>query len=98
MKKTTSLILYIVGVLLLVTAVKLPILYGSSTGTPAVILAIVGGIVFAVAWVGALLRTARLGSWGWFLFLLFLSVIALLVYIFWGPTPEKVASVATEDM
>jgi hypothetical protein len=98
MKKTLSLILYIVGVLLLITAVKLPILYGSSTGPVAVLLAIVGGVVFAVVWVSALIRTARLGYWGWFLFLLLLSVVSLLIYIFWGPTPEKLARAATEEV
>jgi hypothetical protein len=94
MKKSLSLILYIVGVLLLTTAVKLPVLYGSQTASLAVVLALVGGIVFAIAWIGALIRTARLGYWGWFTFVLLLSVIALLIYLFWGPTPEKVKSVA----
>ena len=98
MKKSLSLILYIVGLLLLIAAVKVPFLYGSSADPVAVLLSIVGGIVFAVAWMSALIRTAQLRRWSWFLFLLLLSVIALPIYLFWGPTPEKVASVAAEEM
>jgi hypothetical protein len=98
MKKSLSLILYIVGLLLLITAVKIPFLYGSSAEPIVVLLYIVGGIVFAVAWVSALIRTAQLHRWGWFLFLLLLSIIALPIYLFWGPTPEKVASLAAGEM
>lgn len=98
MKKTPSLILYIVGVLLLVAAAKIPFLYGSSAAPLAIPLAVVGGIVFAVAWVGALIRTAQSGRWGWFVLLLFFSVVSLLIYLLWGPTPEKIASVETSKM
>jgi len=62
------------------------------------ILYIVGGIVFAVPWVSALIRTVQLRRWSWLLFLLILSVIALPIYLFWGPTPEKLASVTAEEM
>ena len=98
MKKSLSLILYIVGLLLLITAVKIPFLYGSSAEPVVVLLYIVGGIVFAVAWVSALISTAQLHRWGLFLFLLLLSFIALPIYLFWGPTPEKVASLAAGEM
>ena len=98
MKKTLSLILYIVGVLMLIAAAKIPFLYGSSAAPLAVILAVVGGIVFAVAWIGALIRTAQLGRWGWFVLLLLFSVVSLLVYLLWGPTPERIASVETSEM
>jgi hypothetical protein len=93
MKKSLSLILYIVSLLLLIAAVKLPFLYSSSTEPLTVLLSIVGGIVFAVAWISALFRTAQLHRWSWFLFLLLLSVIALPIYLFWGPAPEKLAEV-----
>ena len=98
MKKSLSLILYIVSLLLVITAVKLPLLYSDSTGPVAVILYIAGGIVFAVPWVSALIRTAQLRRWNWFFFLLILSVIALPVYLFWGPTPENVAEMAAREM
>lgn len=97
MKKTLSLILYIVGVLLLIAAAKIPFLYGSSAAPLAVILAVVGGIVFAVAWIGALVRTARLGRWGWFVLLLLFSVISVLIYLLWGLTPDRQANLAAEN-
>ncbi|MGL4176728.1 MAG: hypothetical protein ACRCSN_11680 [Dermatophilaceae bacterium] len=39
-----------------------------------------------VALVGALVRTAQLARWGWFVLLLLFSSIALLVYVIVGPT------------
>jgi hypothetical protein len=91
MKKSLSL-------LLLIVVEKVPFLYGSSADPVAVLLSIVGGIVFAVAWMSALIRTAQLRRWSWFLYLFLLSVISLPIYLLWDPTPEKVASVAVEEM
>jgi hypothetical protein len=48
--------------------------------------AVIGSILALIAWVGALIRTAQLGRWGWFVCLLVLSGITMLVYIFAGPT------------
>jgi hypothetical protein len=98
LKKSISLILYSVGLLLLITAVKIPFLYDSSAEPVVVLLYIFGGIVFAIAWVSALMSMAQLHRWGWFLFLLLLSIIAVPIYIFWGPTPEKVANLAAGEM
>lgn len=43
-------------------------------------------IVFAfIAWIGALIRMARLRRWGWFTCLIIFSSIAMLFYIFFGP-------------
>jgi hypothetical protein len=39
-----------------------------------------------IAWIGALVRTARLRRWGWFTCLLIFSGAALTLYIFAGPT------------
>lgn len=47
---------------------------------------LVGILLFIVAWVGALVKTIRLRRWGWFICLLLFSSIALLIYIFAGPT------------
>ena len=93
MNKTLSLILSIVGILLLIAAAKLSILYGSSTAFLALVLAVIGGIVFAIAWISALIRTARSSRWGWLVLLLLFSVVSLLIYLLWGPTPENVASI-----
>jgi hypothetical protein len=45
----------------------------------------VGALLCFVAWIGALIRTAQLGRWVWFVCLLLFSGIAMLIYIFWGP-------------
>jgi hypothetical protein len=63
----------------------------TSIGHPAlffagVAAAILGGILAFISWIGALVMTAKLGRWGWFVCLLLLSGITLLIYIFAGPT------------
>lgn len=57
----------------------------------AVLLYIVAGILAFIAWIGALIKTAQLGEWVWFILLLILgsTVIMMLVYIFAGPTQPK---------
>ena len=97
MNKTLSLILSIVGILLLIAAAKIPFLYGSSIASLALVLAVVGGIVFAVTWIGALIRTAQSGHWGWFVLLLLFSVVSLLIYLLWGPTPENIARIEVSE-
>jgi hypothetical protein len=46
----------------------------------------IGSLLALIAWIGALIRTAQLGRWGWFICLLLLSGITMLIYIFAGPT------------
>lgn len=46
----------------------------------------VAGILGLIAWVGALVRTAQLGRWGWFVCLIIFSGITMLIYVFAGPT------------
>jgi len=68
--------------------------YGISTasiGNPGIFVAgiglvIVGSVLSLIAWVGALVRTAQLGRWGWFVCLIVFSGITMLIYIFAGPT------------
>lgn len=52
---------------------------------------VVAAIFAAIAWIGALVKTAKLGQWVWFILLLVINV-TMLVYIFAGPTEPKVAS------
>jgi len=58
----------------------------SILGLIAILLLVVGGILAFVAWIGALIKTARLGQWLWFILLIVFSGITMLVYIFAGPT------------
>jgi hypothetical protein len=53
------------------------------------LLAFIGVILAIIAWIGALIKTAKLGRWGWFVCLIIFSGITLLIYIFWGPTTPK---------
>lgn len=102
MNKSTTRILYLVGLIIGLAAIPL-IIFGllGSKINPAthmieqianptlyisgVITAIVGSLLIAIAWVGALIKTAQLRQWIWFVFLLCLSGITLLVYSFAGP-------------
>jgi asparagine N-glycosylation enzyme membrane subunit Stt3 len=63
----------------------------SSMNNPGLVLAglaavIVAGLLVLISWIGALVRTAQLGRWGWFVCLIVLSGITLLIYVFAGPT------------
>ncbi|HEY0752429.1 MAG TPA: hypothetical protein VGD98_00500 [Ktedonobacteraceae bacterium] len=53
-----------------------------------------GSLLAMIAWIGALIRTALLGRWGWFIFLLLFSGITMLIYIFAGPTTPTRPSLA----
>ncbi len=71
----------------------------SSVGHPALVgiaifLYVAGGIVGLVAYIGALIKMAMLGRWGWFVCLLLISGITMLVYIFAGPTTRADAQLA----
>ena len=55
------------------------------TGLGALLVAL-GSLLVFIAWIGALIKTARLGRWGWFVCLLIFNGLALLIYIFAGPT------------
>ena len=72
-----------------VTSVGNPALLGIS-----IFLYAGGGIVGLVAYIGALIKTASLGRWGWFVCLLLISGITMLVYIFAGPETRPIAQVA----
>ena len=99
----TGIVLFIVATVLLVGASGAAVAtanpdgtISTGTGTGLGILAIVstllfivGGILATIAWVGALIKTARLGQWMWFVLLLIFSGITMLIYIFAGPTQPK---------
>ena len=67
--------------------------YGGTTTTPnntalfvvGIVIISLGSLAVTVAWIGALIRTAQLGEWTWFVLLLVLQGITLLVYVIAGP-------------
>jgi hypothetical protein len=50
---------------------------------------VVAAILATVAWIGALIKTAQLQRWGWFVCLILFSGITMLIYIFAGPETAK---------
>ena len=66
----------------------------------AVLLYIVAGILAFISWIGALVKTARLGEWVWFILLLILggTGIMMLIYIFAGPTQPKAVAASAPGM
>jgi len=110
MRKSRSRTLYIIGFVLVIAGLFTRLIdlsnhVNPTTGvvngsTPAITLLVgflflIGLILMIAAWIGALVRTAQLQRWGWFVFLLLLSGLTMLAYIFSGPdTPpvgEKLA-------
>jgi magnesium-transporting ATPase (P-type) len=67
--------------------------YGGTTTTPnntalfvvGIVIISLGSLAVTVAWIGALIRTAQLGEWTWFVLLLVFQGITLLVYVIAGP-------------
>src|SRR5581483_8998586 len=45
----------------------------------------IGVLLIFIAYIGALVKTARLGHWGWFICLLLFTLVTMLIYIFAGP-------------
>ncbi|HEV2579359.1 MAG TPA: hypothetical protein VGT44_00790 [Ktedonobacteraceae bacterium] len=71
-----------------ITSIGNPALFGIG-----IFLLVIGGILGFIAYVGALIKTAMLGRWGWFVCLLVISGITMLVYIFAGPETRPAAQV-----
>ncbi len=103
-----ALLLEIVGIILFVVGTGAAVATANSDGTVsaaggtsfgilsiiATILLVVGSIFALIAWIGALVKTARLGQWVWFILLIVFSGITMLVYIFAGPTQPANATAA----
>ncbi|HEV8190331.1 MAG TPA: hypothetical protein VGP82_02445 [Ktedonobacterales bacterium] len=89
----------VVGIVLYVVAANQGALDANGTPTltgPGATLALVGlgfyalaSILALIAWIGALIKTAQLQRWVWFVCLLLFSGIAMLIYVFAGPTTAK---------
>src|SRR5262249_8607303 len=51
-----------------------------------------GSIVALIAWIGALIKTAQIGRWGWFVAVLLLSGLGTLIYGIAGPEAPATAA------
>jgi MFS family permease len=59
---------------------------GQAAGvTIGAILWLVSAVLWLVAWIGALVRSARMGSWLWFVMILIFSGLGTLIYAIFGP-------------
>ena len=54
----------------------------------ALIAFLVAPVLAVVAWMGALIKMAKLGHWLWFILLLVLNGFTMLIYIFAGPSEQ----------
>ncbi len=65
---------------------------GSILGLVGAVAIIVAGLIDLVAWIGALIHTARHERWGWFAVILLLSWtwLAMLAYVLAGPKDVQV--------
>ncbi len=54
------------------------------------ILWVISAILWFIAWIGALVRSARMGSWVWFVIILIFSGLGTLVYAIAGPPDRPV--------
>jgi hypothetical protein len=64
--------------------IEAPLTAQSRTLIPALVL-FVGGVANLIAWIGALVLSARLGEWAWFVGMLIFGDIALLIFLIFGP-------------
>ncbi len=51
----------------------------------------IAAVLGLVAWIGALIRSASMHSWGWFIILLLFSGLGTLIYAFVGPPDQPKA-------
>ncbi len=87
MSKALTRNVYLVSLLLLIVSTVL--IYSKVSPAVGGLLYIVGAIGAFVAWVGALIKTAQLSRWGWFVGVLITGGIGLLIYVFGGPTEKR---------
>lgn len=53
---------------------------------------VISALLFAIGYIGALIKIARLSQWLWLVLLILFAPVAMLVYIFAGPTKAAVNS------
>ena len=95
----TGLVVGVVGAILAFLSMNGGQAPNSSVYTAGVALAAIGAVIEVVSWIMALISSAILGAWGWFIVLLILGLIGLLlivmiVYSLIGPTQPRVRRMA----
>lgn len=102
MSRATVRKVFVTGLVVFVVGAVLTILASAGGRAPnqeiyaiGVWLGAIGGLIVVVSWVLALIASAILGRWGWFVVALILGIIGLLplvmiVYSLIGPTQRRV--------
>lgn len=57
-------------------------------GLAGVLVLILGGIAGTVAWIGAIVRAAKMQTWGWFVVVLLFHALGALIYAIAGPSEQ----------
>lgn len=57
-------------------------------GLIGVVILLIGSLISLIAWIGALVRSAKMGSWGWFVVVLIFSGLGTLIYVLAGPSEQ----------
>lgn len=61
------------------------------------VILLVGGVVSLVAWISALIRSASMRSWVWFVIVLLFGSLATLFYALFGPSDRRAPAMATRQ-
>ena len=91
----TGLVVFVVGAVLMLLTTSGGRSPNTTIYTIGVMLSAFGGIIAFVSWILALISSAVLGRWGWFVITLILGLIGLLplimiIYSLIGPTQRRV--------
>jgi len=61
------------------------------------VIILIGIVVSVVDWILALIRSASMGSWVWFVVVLLFGSLATLVYALFGPSDRRAPAMATRQ-
>ena len=60
-------------------------------GLIGVVVLIIGGILHTIAWIGALVRSAKMQSWAWFVIILIFNSLGTLIYAIVTPSESALS-------
>lgn len=91
-----GLVVWIVGAVLVALTTRSGQAQSSSVYDAGLLLVGIGGVIELISWILALVASASLGRWGWFIVVLILGLIGgfipiMVIYSFVGPTRRHMA-------
>jgi|SRR5215467_999536 len=90
----TGLVLWVVGAVLAALSARSGQSASNALYVAGLVLVGFGGLIEVISWIMALISSAVLGRWGWFVVTLILGivgavVIAMIIYSFFGPSQRR---------